>query len=261
MPVISPSSDLLRFEQPALTSPGASARSPIPWMRRRRLHRLFGASRLFRTVSMGLSARLELALLRGHKDPGTLALIRQVRRERESLMSANEAFLLHSIAAAQSRLEGDMAEVGVYEGCSAKIISIAGDGGRLHLFDTFGGLPDPDHAEMAVLRPGQYGAALESVRAYLAERPNITLHPGEFPCTAAGCEDLRFSFVHLDVDLKASTRACLEFFYPRMTRGGIILTHDYSFLDGVKTAFDEFLDGRRERVIELSTSQAMIVKL
>jgi O-methyltransferase len=54
---------------------------------------------------------------------------------------------------------------------------------------------------------------------------------------------------------------CLEYFYPRMVPGGIILTHDYSYLEGVKAAFGEFLSARAERVIELPTSQAMIVKL
>jgi len=70
----------------------------------------------------------------------------------------------------------------------------------------------------------------------------------------------RFSFVHLDVDLKSSTRACLEFFYPRMVPGGIILTHDYSYLAGVREAFAEFLEGRLERPVELASSQAMLVR-
>ena len=74
-------------------------------------------------------------------------------------------------------------------------------------------------------------------------------------------QDQRFSFVHLDVDLKSSTLACLEFFYPRMVPGGVILTHDYSYLDGVRAAFGEFLAGRREQPIELPSSQAMLVKL
>jgi hypothetical protein len=46
-----------------------------------------------------------------------------------------------------------------------------------------------------------------------------------------------------------------------MVRGGIILIHDYSYLGGVKEALVEFLNHHSERLIELPTSQAMIVKL
>jgi O-methyltransferase len=65
--------------------------------------------------------------------------------------------------------------------------------------------------------------------------------------------------VHLDVDLYASTRAGLEFFYPRMIPGGIIITHDYSTLPGVAQAFSEFLPKNGRAIIELPTTQAMVV--
>ena len=225
------------------------------------LHRLIASSRAVRSLSIGLLARLELALLAGHKQPGTLANVRRARSGRESLLSGNEAFMLYSLAAAQAALDGEMAEVGVYQGCSARLISLASGGVPLHLFDTFRGLPEPEHHERDRMREGHYAASLESVRAYLADRPHVAFYPGLFPGTAGPVADRRFSFVHLDVDLRAGTLACLEFFYPRMLPGGIIVTHDYSYLDGVRAAFDTFLAGRRERAIELPSSQAMIVKL
>lgn len=52
---------------------------------------------------------------------------------------------------------------------------------------------------------------------------------------------------------------CLEFFYPRMSHGGIILSHDYTF-KGVKRAFDEFFKDKPEVVIKLFGSQCMVVK-
>ena len=111
------------------------------------------------------------------------------------------------------------------------------------------------------MREGHYAASLESVQAFLAGHDNISFHPGLFPQSGAACADLRFSFVHLDVDLKSSTLGCLEFFYPRMLPGGVILTHDYSYLDGVREAFAEFCAERAERPIELPSSQAMLFKL
>ena len=70
---------------------------------------------------------------------------------------------------------------------------------------------------------------------------------------------MRFSLVHLDADLYSSTLAGLEFFYPRMVPGGIIIVHDYSTLPGVAQALTDFLAQREELLIELPTTQAMIV--
>ncbi len=228
-------------------------------MKHRYLHRLYGRSALLRKLVMGIRTRAELVGLGGHKDPQVLDLIRRTRRERESLLSGTEAFLVHSLARAQRLLPGAMAEVGVYQGCSAKLISLASGGRPLHLFDTFAGLPEPEASERRHLKPRQYNSSLASVRAFMAGERNVVFHPGCFPETARGLEEERFSFVHLDVDLKSSTRACLEFFHPRMVPGGIIMTHDYSFLDGVREAFAEFLAERGGHVIELPTSQALLV--
>ncbi len=162
---------------------------------------------------------------------------------------------------AKGFLDGAMAEVGVYQGCSAKLISLASRGRPLHLFDTFDKLPEPRPAEQALLQRGQYCGSLRAVSVYLAGQHNIMLHPGEFPATTLGSEDLRFSFVHLDVDLEASTLACLNFFYPRMVPGGIILTHDYSWLAGVRAVCGKFLTNLLEMMIEMPTSQATLVKL
>ena len=225
-----------------------------------RLHRLIGASRIVRRLSIGLLARLELLFLAGHKDREVLKTIRKVRRGRESLLSGNESFTLFSLARAQAALDGVMAEVGVFQGCSARLISLASDGRPLHLFDTFAGLPEPDGEEKRRMLSGHYAASLERVKEFLRDRPTLAFHAGVFPATTAGCDAERFSFVHLDVDLKSSTRACLEFFYPRMVPGGVILTHDYSYLAGVREAFGEFLKARPERVVELPSSQAMLIK-
>lgn len=226
----------------------------------RRLHMLIAASRTVRQLSIGVLARLELAIMAGHKDRGVMRTIAKVRRGRESLLSGNEAFTVYSVARAQAALPGVMAEVGVFQGCSARLISLASSGKPLHLFDTFAGLPEPGRDEQDRMRRGHYAASLEGVQAFMGDRPGVSYHRGTFPGTSAPCDDQRFSFVHLDVDLKSSTRACLEFFYPRMVPGGVILTHDYSYLAGVREAFAEFLLRRPERPMELPSSQAMLVK-
>ena len=224
------------------------------------VHRVFARSRLLRRLTVGLLSRVELFIMNGHKQRSRLDIIRNVRQERESLLSGNEAFTVYSLAAAQRAVGGVMAEVGVFQGCSAKLISLAAEPMELHLFDTFEGLPEPLRCERQAMRKGHYAASLEAVSRYLADQPNIIFHKGLFTGEGVACTDRMFSFVHLDVDLKQGTRACLEFFYPRMLPGGVILSHDYSYLDGVREAFAEFLATRPERAIELPSSQVMLIR-
>lgn len=229
-------------------------------MKNERLQRRVGRSRLLRQAAIRLLSRIELLAMSGHKDRAVLDGIRRSRRGGESLLTSNEAFVLYGLARAQSALDGDMAELGVYQGCSATVIAAAADR-PLHLFDSFAGLPDPRPEERGVFRRGQFAASLASVRSRFRDRPQVRFHVGDFPASAGAARDLRFSFVHLDVDLYQSTLAGLQFFYPRLVPGGVILSHDYSMLPGVERAFAEFLADKRERVVELPTTQALLFRL
>ncbi len=46
-----------------------------------------------------------------------------------------------------------------------------------------------------------------------------------------------------------------------MSRGGIIISHDYITAPGVKKAFDDFFDGKIEPVLETAGSQCLVVKV
>src|SRR5690606_38072231 len=105
-------------------------------------------------------------------------------------------------------------------------------------------------------KKGIYDASLESVQNYLSEFDNVSYYKGFFPDSAVDLDpDLKFCFVNMDVDLYESTLSCLEFFYPRMHPGGIMLSHDYSLLTSVERAFTEFFADKRENLIELPTTQ------
>ena len=82
---------------------------------------------------------------------------------------------------------------------------------------------------------------------------------GTFPESGKGIIDKKFCFVHLDVDLYKSTIDSLRFFFPKMVEGGIILIHDYHS-DGIQKAFKEFKNENNIYLIELTGSQAMIIK-
>ena len=81
------------------------------------------------------------------------------------------------------------------------------------------------------------------------------------PATAAPVSDLRFSFVHLDVDLHQSTLDALQFFYPRLSAGAMLLSHDYAEFPAIRRAFDQYFSGTKQPVLELSGNQCLVVKV
>ena len=230
------------------------------WMKNRYFQKLGGG----RLEAFGLRtwARLQFASLQGRKDPKVMALMRSIHNEKRSLMSAFEQFTVYSLAKAQaSKQSGAFAEVGVFKGASAKLLCEVKGERPLHLFDTFEGLPKPIRNDNNVHKQGQFAYRLEGVQAYLKDYQNVHYHKGIFPDSAADMPELKYSFAHFDVDLYEGTLACLEYFYPRMNPGGIMLSHDYGILVGVETAFTEFFADKPEEVIELPTTQCMVFKL
>lgn len=195
----------------------------------------------------------------------TIRAIRELKRSCEMLLTPLEASQLFSLVRSTSKVGGAMAEVGVFRGASARLMRQADTLRPLHLFDTFEGLPEPAETDVEIhvgrFEKNEFSCSLLQVQNNLKTCANVHFHPGLFPATGKAVENEKFSFVHSDVDLYASTRSVLEFFYSRLLPGGIILTHDFATASGPHRAFTEFFENLPEPLIELSGDQAMIVKL
>jgi hypothetical protein len=175
-----------------------------------------------------------------------------------------ERYNLWTLARQAQALPGAYAEAGVYDGGSARILCEAKGADHLHLFDTFAGMPETDTKADPHFGAGQFAdTSRQKVEDYLAGFPNIHIHQGFFPASAADVPaDRQFKFVHLDLDLYRSTLDGLRFFYPRLVRKGIIISHDYGNITapGVKKAFDEFLATTDEPMFQLWDTQCVLVK-
>lgn len=200
-------------------------------------------------------------------------LSKRLTDERKILLSFREMYNLYDKVRKTAKLEGDIAELGVYSGGSAKLICEAKGDRALRLFDTFCGLPDNDVTVNKISGGEIRGASLAQVKDYLLAYNNVYFYEGIFPDSAVQLKDKlpRFSLVHLDADIYEATLVGLKFFYPLMLKKGIILIHDYGamHLPGVKKAVVEFLKDKPEKVIELGKGafirfypavQAMIIK-
>ena len=150
------------------------------------------------------------------------------------------------------RVPGDFAEVGVYKGNSAKVLSLLAPARLLWLFDTFAGFDDADVAadpRTDVKRRDFGDTSRDAVERFVGKSDRVRFVQGRFPDTVGAVPDgARFALVHLDADLYEPIRAGLEFFYPRLSPGGLVLVHDYGsgHWPGARQAVDEFFADKPE---------------
>jgi O-methyltransferase len=136
----------------------------------------------------------------------------------------NQTFELVSSQIKEKNISGALAELGVYRGDQASIISKLFPDRPFYLFDTFEGFSQVD----IELETGRFSessttdfsdTSIDIVLSKLLNPERCLIKKGFFPETAKGVET-NFAFVSLDVDLFAPTLAGLEYFYPRLERGG-----------------------------------------
>jgi O-methyltransferase len=166
-------------------------------------------------------------------------------------------------------IAGDLAECGVFRGASLIPMAVhlrqVAPGKHLFGFDSFAGFDNsilldigmggPPEANKRVGAFGETSPAMVRDKLQHFRAENVTLIPGYFRDSLPQCADQRFSFVHLDIGIYDAYRECLEFFYPRLSSGGIILLNDYGKArwPGCTKAVDEFLSSKSEKlqVIEM----------
>lgn len=153
---------------------------------------------------------------------------------------------------------GDFAECGCWKGHSAYIISkilYENNFSRsFHIFDAFeGGLSDKteedenEHnkrSKEAVLKQKLFFASTEDeLRNTIKEFDFIKIYNGWIPERFSEVEQNKFAFIHIDVDLYQPTLDSLEFFFPKLQSGGVIVVDDYGYTEfpGAKKAVDKFL--------------------
>jgi len=174
-----------------------------------------------------------------------------------------ELLNVYLLAQQTNKLQGDIAEVGVYRGGSAKLIAMNKGKRSLHLFDSFEGMKEVSKNDLHKVADFA-DTSLETVQKYLSEFNDVYFYKGWFPHTAGPIKDKQFSLVHVDADLYQSTLDSLIFFYPRMVKGAVFISHDYNSIScpGVIKAFTEFFTDKPELVIQIAgTSQGLFVKL
>ena len=199
-----------------------------------------------------------------HRDIERKKIIKKlklIKEKTDAQIMMMEALQLYEITKNTQKIKGDIAEVGVYKGGSARIICLAKKNKSLFLFDTFRGLPDISECDKNHFKKGQYAASMQEVKKTLEGYSNIFISEGSIPESAETIKDKRFSLVHLDVDIYSSTLKSLHFFYPRTNKGGVIISHDYKTSYGAQKAFNDFFEDKPEAILETPGTQCLVVKI
>jgi len=181
--------------------------------------------------------------------------------------NTDRRWMLYQLMRLVRNVPGDTAECGVYKGAGSYMICKVNQENKRHnrvhhIFDSFEGLSKPSEIDGDHWTKGDMVCSLETVTENLAEFNNISIHKGWIPELFSDVDSNRFCFVHIDVDLHQPTLASVEFFYPRMNEGAVILCDDYgcTTCPGATNAIDRFLQDKKEKMISLSGGGGFLIK-
>lgn len=174
---------------------------------------------------------------------------------------------------------GARAECGVYRGATALLLAHAWrslqpafDGDGLYLIDSFVGTSASGEKDLIPVRAGsgvrrepffavaQAGISPDMVRGFFGDFPKVQICADWIPQVFAPLADVKWAFVHLDVTLYAPTLAALEYFYPRLNAGGVIVCDGSPFCPGARAAWDDFCGYRNLAFIVLGNRETVLLK-
>jgi len=176
----------------------------------------------------------------------------------DSIVGLNKIEFIKSIIQKLNDIDGEIAEVGVYKGGTAKIIhKQINNKNNLFLFDTFCGIPNKSDFDNHHIIGDFFDSSYESVANLFTDAENVKIFKGIFPIdTGKFITDYKFKFVHLDVDMYESYKDGLNFFYNKMIVGGYIVFDDYNEITcmGATKAVDEFFSDKKEKIRNINKS-------
>lgn len=156
-------------------------------------------------------------------------------------------------------LPGEVIECGVFKGASLirfatyREILESQISRKIIGFDAFGKFPD----NVSMATDKQFiknfeidaggGIPKEDLESILKHKnfQNVFLVKGFIPDTFSEYfgkkPATQIALLHIDVDVYEATKACLDYLYERVVKGGIIVFDDYGQVDGATRAINEFI--------------------
>lgn len=167
-------------------------------------------------------------------------------------------------------LEGDFIDCGVNTGfCARSLMHYIGfekTSKTYYLLDTFAGL-DPRYSSEKELRANKllnyetqkdnFEKAKETFKGF-----KVRIIRGSVPDTLPQADAEKICFLHLDMNAAVPEVAALDYFWGKISKGGIVLFDDYAY-EGCgpqKVAHDTWAKVHGVEILSLPTGQGLLIK-
>ena len=166
------------------------------------------------------------------------------------------------------KLDGDFVECGVNRGfLSSSVMAYINFNSlpdrKFFLFDTYSGLVDSlvTEEDIAAHRhpyPDCYDFVVDSFR----DQSNVVIVKGVVPESLSTVKIDRVAYLSIDMNCVQPEIAAMEYFWPRLVAGAIVIIDDYGFSghEAQKKAADKFAANLGIEILTLPTGQGMLVK-
>ena len=178
------------------------------------------------------------------------------------------------------KIPGDFVECGIYSGGNLmllkKLIKKYKLKKKIYGYDTFSGMTNPSIHDIKIdktngikkhsKKNNWYGYSLDKVKKNFKEvnlsLKNIKFIKGKVEETLKIKKNLpnKISILRLDTDFYESTKAELNYLYPLLSKGGVIIIDDYGSWLGSKKAVDEYFLKKKYWMNFIDHSARMIIK-
>ncbi len=166
-----------------------------------------------------------------------------------TLVDIFRCYELWTLAQQSAKLsEGALIEVGVWRGGTGALIAkqaeLSGINQPVYLCDTFTGVVKAGVNDSTYTGGEHDNTSLGTVEKLVADLKlrNVRILKGIFPDdTEHAVESDKIRFCHVDVDVYQSTKDIIDWVWPRLVPGGIIVFDDYgsAFCDGITKYMNE----------------------
>ena len=181
--------------------------------------------------------------------------------------NTDRRYMLYQLMRLVEGVPGDTVECGSLEGAGSYLIHLMNNRAATHarwhhVFDSFEGLSSPGESDGEHWNQGDLSVSMEQVGKNMGDFDRYTLYQGWIPSRFAEVQDKHFAFVHIDVDLYQPTFDAIEFFYPKLSEGAVILCDDYgsSLCPGATRAIDEYLSDKPEKMLYMTCGSGFMIK-
>lgn len=178
-----------------------------------------------------------------------------------------------AIRRAVQECEGDLVECGTWLGFTALAGMIysgfleSNRGKRFFLVDSWEGVDEsnmlPEESIRYVLgKKEKYSGIFPEIERRFSNKLGVKLVKGFVPKILQEVDSELISYLHIDMNAANPEVDALKYFWPRLSRGAIVVLDDYGFMghQAQKNAIDALCLELRTEVLSLPTGQGLILK-